>query len=58
MDHLYENNPFLELELACMPNSTTYSINSMVELLHSGISGAELEKRERSSSKQPLCPTS
>ena len=44
MDHLHENNPFLELEQTCMPNSTTCSINATVELLYGGVRKAELEK--------------
>ena len=54
MDHLHENNPFLELEQSCVPNSTTCFTNFMVELLHGRVRGAELEKRERSSAKHPL----
>jgi hypothetical protein len=54
MDHLHRNNPFLELEQSCVSNSTTCSTNSTVDLLHGGVRGAELEKRERSSPKHPL----
>jgi hypothetical protein len=54
MDHLHGNNSFLELEQSCVPNSTTCSTNSTVELLHGGVRGAELEKREWSSAKHPL----
>jgi hypothetical protein len=42
-DHLYGNNPFLELEQSCVPNSTTCSTNSTVKLLHGEVRGAELE---------------
>jgi hypothetical protein len=52
--HLHGNNPFLELEQSGVPNSTTCSTNSTVELLHSGVRGAEMEKRERSSNKHSL----
>jgi hypothetical protein len=34
MDYLHRNNLFLELEQSYMPNSTSYSTNSMVELLY------------------------
>jgi len=44
MDHLHENNPFLDLEQSCVPNSTTCSTNSTVELLYGGVRKAELEK--------------
>jgi len=44
MDHLHENNPFLELEQTCVPNSTTCSTNSTVDLLHGRVYGAELKK--------------
>jgi hypothetical protein len=46
MDQLHGNNSFLELEQSCVPNSTSCSTNSMVELLHSGVCGAELQKLE------------
>ena len=48
------NNPFLELVLGSVPNSTTCSTNSTVELLHGGVGGAELQKLERSSPKLSL----
>jgi len=54
MSHLHENNPFLKLEQSCMPNSTSCSTNSTVELLHGGVRGAELQKLEQSSPKHPL----
>jgi hypothetical protein len=54
MDYLYGNNPFLELEQSCMPNSTTCSTNSTTELLHGRIREEELKKQERSSYKHPL----
>jgi hypothetical protein len=54
MDHLHGNNSFLELEQSYVPNSTTCSTKSMVELLRGGVHGAELEKQERSSTKHPL----
>jgi hypothetical protein len=44
IDHLQENNIFLRLELGCMPNSTTCSTNSIVELLYNRVGGAELKK--------------
>jgi hypothetical protein len=53
IDHLHGNNPFLELEQSCVPNSTTCSTNSTAELLYGGVRGAELEKRQRSSPKHP-----
>jgi hypothetical protein len=54
MDHLHENNSFLELEQNRMSNSTTCSTNSTVKLLYGGVRGVELEKQERSSTKHPL----
>jgi murein endopeptidase len=56
MDHLHANNLFLELELEldCVPNSTTCSTNSTVKLLHGEVCGAELKKWERSNPKHPL----
>lgn len=54
MDRPHENDPFLELEQSCVPNSTTCSTNSMVDLLHGVVRGAELKKWERSSPKHPL----
>jgi hypothetical protein len=48
---LHRNNLFLELEQSCVPNSTTCSTNSTAELLHGGVRGVELEKRQRSSPK-------
>jgi len=42
IDHLYENNPFLELEQSYVPNSIFCSTNSTVELLRSGVRGVEL----------------
>jgi hypothetical protein len=53
MDHLHENNPFLKLELRCMPKSTTCSTNSMVELLHDKIFGVELKKTRVEQSQTP-----
>jgi hypothetical protein len=37
-----------------VPNGTIYSTNSTIELLHGGVGGAELQKRERSSFKHPI----
>jgi hypothetical protein len=54
MGYLHENNPFLELELGCVPNITVCSTNSMMELLHGEVRRAELEKQERSSAKHLL----
>jgi hypothetical protein len=45
MDHLHANNLFLELELDFVPNSSTCSTNSTVELLHGKVCGAELKNR-------------
>jgi hypothetical protein len=45
---------FLELELDCVSNSITCSINSTTELLHDEVGGAELQKREQNSPKHPL----
>jgi hypothetical protein len=47
MDHLHANNPFMELELACVPNSIICSTNSTVKLLYDGVRGAELENRSK-----------
>jgi len=44
MEYLHGNNPFLELEQSYVPNSTSCSTNSTVELLHGGVRGAELQK--------------
>jgi hypothetical protein len=44
MNHLHGNNPFLELEQSYVPNSTSCSANSMVELLYGGIGGEKLQK--------------
>jgi hypothetical protein len=44
----------MELELGCVPNSTTCSTNSTVKLLYGGVDGAELQKQERSSPIHPL----
>jgi hypothetical protein len=54
MDHLHANNSFLELELACVPNSTICSTNSTVKLLYDRVRGAKLEKQEQSSLKHLL----
>jgi hypothetical protein len=53
MDHLHANNSFLELELACVPNSTI-STCSTVKLLYDRVRGAKLEKQEQSSLKHLL----
>jgi len=53
IDHLQGNNSFLELELGGVPNSTTYSTNSTVELLHGRVDGAEPQKMEQNSPKHP-----
>jgi len=45
---------FPELELNCVPNRSTCSRNSTVELLCGGVGGAELKKVEQSSPKQDL----
>jgi hypothetical protein len=44
IDHLQRNNPFLKLELGCVPKSTICSTNSTVELLHGEVGGAKLQK--------------
>ena len=54
MGHLHENNPFLKLEQSCVPNGTSCSTNSTVELLHGRVRGAELQKLKQSSAKHPL----
>jgi hypothetical protein len=54
IDHFYENNTFPELELGCVPNSTTCSTNSIVELLRDGVGGVELQKREQAVPNTPL----
>jgi hypothetical protein len=53
-EHLAEHCMFLELELGCVSNSTTCSINSTAELLRDEVGGTELQKRERSSPKHLL----
>ena len=54
VDLSYRNLMFPELELNCVPNRSTCSRNSTVELLCGGVGGAELEKVEQSSPKQAL----
>ena len=54
VDLSYTNLMFPELELNCVPNRSTCSRNSTVELLCGGVDGAELKKVEQSSPKQAL----
>jgi len=54
IDHLQGNNSFLELELGGVPNSTTYSTNSTVELLHGRVGGAELQNWSRIVPNTPI----
>jgi hypothetical protein len=54
VNHLYGNNPFLELKQSWMPNNTSCSTNSTAELLHDGVRRAELQKLKWSSLKHPL----
>ena len=46
VDLSYRNLMFLELELNCVPNRSTCSRNSTVELLCGRVDGAELKKTE------------
>ena len=54
VDISYTNLMFPELELNYVPNRSTCSRNSTVELLCGGVGGAELKKVEQSSPKQAL----
>jgi len=54
VDLSYKNLMFPELELNCVPNRSTCSRNSTMELLCGGVGGAELKKVEQSSPKQAL----